>query len=101
MKQAKGRAQAIASETRYRRLFETAQDGILILDADTGQIDDVNPFLIDMLGYAEKPPHERLSEPKKTHLPGPCFFSIPVAKTTTRSCAKALQNNCWVSDRRA
>jgi PAS domain S-box-containing protein len=40
-----------ASETRYRRLFETAQDGILILDADTGQIDDVNPFLIDMLGY--------------------------------------------------
>ena len=40
------------SETQYRRLFETAQDGILILDADTGQIDDVNPFLIDMLGYS-------------------------------------------------
>ena len=40
-----------ASETRYRRLFETAQDGILILDADTGQINDVNPFLIEMLGY--------------------------------------------------
>jgi PAS domain S-box-containing protein len=40
------------SETRYRRLFETAQDGILILDADTGRIDDVNPFLLDMLGYA-------------------------------------------------
>lgn len=40
-----------ASETRYRRLFETAQDGILILDAATGKIDDVNPFLIDMLGY--------------------------------------------------
>ena len=40
-----------ASETRYRRLFETAQDGILILDADTGQIDDVNPFLMDMFGY--------------------------------------------------
>ena len=33
------------SETRYRRLFEAAQDGILILDADTGQITDVNPFL--------------------------------------------------------
>jgi PAS domain S-box-containing protein len=43
-----------ASETRYRRLFETAQDGILILAADTGQIDDVNPFLIDMLGYTYK-----------------------------------------------
>jgi PAS domain S-box-containing protein len=39
------------SETQYRRLFETAMDGILILDAGTGQIDDVNPFLIDMLGY--------------------------------------------------
>ena len=40
-----------ASETRYRRLFETAQDGILILNEDTGQIDDVNPFLTDILGY--------------------------------------------------
>jgi PAS domain S-box-containing protein len=45
-----------ASEMRYRRLFETAQDGILILNADTGQIDDVNPFLTDMLGY----PREQL-----------------------------------------
>jgi PAS domain S-box-containing protein len=39
------------SETRYRRLFEAAQDGILILDAHTGQITDVNPFLTKMLGY--------------------------------------------------
>jgi PAS domain S-box-containing protein len=43
-----------ASELRYRRLFETAQDGILILNADTGQIDDVNPFLTDMLGYTRE-----------------------------------------------
>jgi PAS domain S-box-containing protein len=42
------------SETRYRRLFETAQDGILILDADTGQISDVNPFLTQMLGYSHE-----------------------------------------------
>ncbi len=42
----------IASEIRYRRLFETAQDGILILDADTGQIVEVNPFLIEMLGFS-------------------------------------------------
>jgi PAS domain S-box-containing protein len=35
-------------------LFETAQDGILILDAKTGQIDDVNLFLIDMLGYSKE-----------------------------------------------
>ena len=43
-----------SSETRYRRLFETAQDGILILDADTAQIIDVNPFLTEMLGYSHK-----------------------------------------------
>jgi len=41
-----------ASETRYRRLFESAKDGILLLDADTGQITDVNPYLIKMLGYS-------------------------------------------------
>src|SRR4029450_6647785 len=39
------------SELRYRRLFETAQDGILILEADTGKIIDVNPFLLDLLDY--------------------------------------------------
>ncbi|MCX6684720.1 MAG: PAS domain S-box protein [Methanoregula sp.] len=42
----------VASEIRYRRLFETAQDGILILDAETGQIVEVNPFLITMLGFS-------------------------------------------------
>ncbi len=42
----------LKSEIRYRRLFETAQDGILILDAETGMIEDVNPFLINMLGYS-------------------------------------------------
>lgn len=40
------------SELRYRRLFEAAQDGILILEAATGKIMDVNPFLIKMLGYS-------------------------------------------------
>ncbi len=40
------------SELRYRRLFEAAQDGILILDAKTGRIVDVNPYLIKMLGYS-------------------------------------------------
>lgn len=42
------------SEVRYRRLFETAKDGILILDGDTGRITDVNPFLVEMLGYASE-----------------------------------------------
>lgn len=40
-----------ASEIQYRRLFEAAKDGILILDADTGAITAVNPFLADLLGY--------------------------------------------------
>ena len=39
------------SEKRYRRLFETAKDGILILDAVTGKVVDVNPFLMQLLGY--------------------------------------------------
>ena len=40
------------SELSYRRLFETAQDGILILDAETGRVNDVNPFLIKLLGFS-------------------------------------------------
>ncbi len=40
-----------ASEARYRRLFETAQDGILILNGQSGLITDVNPFLVQLLSY--------------------------------------------------
>lgn len=42
------------SELRYRRLFESAQDGILILDGETGEITDVNPFLLDLLNYTSR-----------------------------------------------
>jgi len=42
------------SETRYRRLFETARDGILLLDAESGAITDVNPYMLEMLGYPLK-----------------------------------------------
>lgn len=41
-----------ASELSYRRLFEAAQDGILILDVDTGRVNDVNPFLLKLLGFS-------------------------------------------------
>jgi PAS domain S-box-containing protein len=42
------------SETRFRRLFEAARDGILILNADSGMIVDVNPFMVEMLGYSHE-----------------------------------------------
>jgi diguanylate cyclase (GGDEF)-like protein/PAS domain S-box-containing protein len=42
------------SETRYRRLFETALDGILILDGESGAITDVNEFLLRLLGYTRQ-----------------------------------------------
>lgn len=45
-----------ASEIRYRRLFEAARDGILILDPETRKITDANPFMSELLGY----PHEEL-----------------------------------------
>jgi PAS domain S-box-containing protein len=41
-----------ASELSYRRLFEAAQDGILILELGTGRITDVNPFLSTLLGFS-------------------------------------------------
>src|SRR6185369_16200282 len=40
------------SEVRYRRLFQAAKDGILILDSDTGTVIDVNPFMTALLGYS-------------------------------------------------
>ena len=47
-------AAMFASEARYRRLFESAKDGILILNAATGRIVDVNPFLAELLGYTRE-----------------------------------------------
>lgn len=46
-------ADVLDSELRYRRLFETARDGILILDAATGKITDSNPFITEILGYPQ------------------------------------------------
>ncbi len=42
------------SDLRYRRLFEAARDGILILDAETGAVVDVNPFLVELLGFSRE-----------------------------------------------
>ena len=63
--------------TNYRRLFEAAQDGILILDAETGQITDVNPFIIKMLGYS----HEELLGKKLWEIG--TFRDIEASKATS------------------
>ncbi|ESQ75373.1 PAS domain S-box protein [Asticcacaulis sp. AC402] len=39
------------SEVRYRRLFEAAHDGILVIDPGTSKIIDANPFMTQLLGY--------------------------------------------------
>jgi PAS domain S-box-containing protein len=38
------------SETRYRRLFQSAKDGILIIDVHTFKITDANPYIADLIG---------------------------------------------------
>ena len=43
-----------ATELRYRRLFETARDGILLLDSDQGKITDANPYMTELLGYSHE-----------------------------------------------
>jgi two-component system CheB/CheR fusion protein len=40
-----------AAEARYRRLFESARDGIVIVDAHTGEILDLNPYAEGLFGY--------------------------------------------------
>ena len=44
----------INSELRYRRLFEAAQDGILLIDFVSGSIIDINPFLVNLLGFPKE-----------------------------------------------
>ncbi|HSH17328.1 MAG TPA: PAS domain S-box protein, partial [Verrucomicrobiae bacterium] len=43
--------QVRSSEVRYRRLFEAANDGVLLLDPGTRKITDANPFMTQLLGY--------------------------------------------------
>ena len=42
------------SSTLYRSLFTAARDGLLLLDAGTGQISDANPFFMEMLDYTDE-----------------------------------------------
>ncbi len=75
-----------ASEIRYRRLFETAKDGILILDAETGKITDANPFLEVLLGYC------------RDELVGKTLWEIGPFKdvTASRNAFLELQRNEYI-----
>ncbi|NJD23006.1 MAG: PAS domain S-box protein [Melioribacter sp.] len=43
-----------SSEIKYRRLFETSKEGLILLDASTGIINDINPFIIELLGFPKE-----------------------------------------------
>ncbi len=74
------------SEKRYRRLFQSAKDGILILDADTGKVVDANPFLLQLLGYA----YEAIC--------GQHLWELGVFKdiAASREAFKSLQDNEYI-----
>jgi PAS domain S-box-containing protein len=74
------------SEIRYRRLFEAARDGILIMDPDTRKITDANPFMSELLGY----PHEELV--------GKELWEIGLLKdeTASRAAFLELQQNHYI-----
>jgi PAS domain S-box-containing protein len=74
------------SEKRYRRLFESAKDGILILDADTGRVVDVNPFLLQLLGYSYDALH------------GQYIWELGVFKdiAASKDAFKVLQDNKYI-----
>jgi PAS domain S-box-containing protein len=76
----------VDSEKRYRRLFESAKDGILILDAHTGMVVDVNPFLTRLLGYS----HEDLC--------GKLIWEIGTFKdiSSSKEAFEALQENEYI-----
>ncbi|MEO8130463.1 MAG: CheR family methyltransferase, partial [Bryobacteraceae bacterium] len=53
-----------AAEIEYRRLFESAKDGILVIDGSSGQVTDVNPYFLELTRY------------RRTDLVGKAFWSI-------------------------
>ncbi|HWQ66945.1 MAG TPA: PAS domain S-box protein [Methanospirillum sp.] len=52
--QKKAEETIVLSERRYRRLFESAQEGILILNRDNGTVLDSNPFIEILTGYTKE-----------------------------------------------
>lgn len=73
----------VASESRYRRLFETANDGILLLDCRSRAITDANPAMARMLGRL---PDELIGR-RLLDVPG--FEKIGVSPTAVEDLRKA------------
>ena len=75
-----------SSEIRYRRLFEAARDGILILNPDTRKITDANPFMSELLGYRQE------------ELLGKELWEIGLLKdeAASRSAFRQLQQNSFI-----
>ncbi len=71
------------TESRYRRLFETARDGIMILEAKSGRIIDLNPFLVELLGYS------------RDYFLNSALWDIPIFKgvTLSKNAFEDLQEN--------
>ncbi len=42
------------AEVRYQRLFETAKDGMLLFDGETGVLADVNPYFLELTGFGRE-----------------------------------------------
>ena len=74
------------SEKQYRRLFESAKDGILIIDADTGRVNDANPFLLALIGST----HDLVC--------GKHLWELGVFKdiAASKEAFKTLQNNQYI-----
>ncbi|MBC8005279.1 MAG: PAS domain S-box protein [Verrucomicrobia bacterium] len=85
-KRKKNEEQIKASEERYRMLFESAKDGIIIFDADTSHIIDINPFLCKLLDYT----YEELIDKK--------FWEIGIFKNADDAMAlsEELQSKGYV-----
>jgi PAS domain S-box-containing protein len=79
-------AAILDTEIRYRRLFEAARDGILILDPATRKITDANPFMTELLGYAH------------AELIGKELWEIGLLKDekSSQSAFRALQKNHFI-----
>ena len=65
-----------AAEARYRRLFEAARDGIIVCDAATGVIEDVNPFVEQLSGFT------------RTEIIGRPFWESPVLRQIPQGSAE-------------